>query len=119
VGGVLQGNTAGTTGIVVINYFEGWLNLKTCWLVIGLAGERPQICGWKVIPAINLARAIMVRNADGSFGKSMGKFKLGLAKAPILSQVQHQKKRQNKQQRVLNGGLRPLPSLTFFTGNLP
>ena len=70
------------------------------------------------MPAINLARAIMVGSADGSFGRSMGKFKRGLAEEPVLGQVQHQKKRQNEQQRVLNPGLRPLPSLTFFTGNL-
>jgi hypothetical protein len=37
----LKGNTAGTAGIVVINYFEGRLNPKRSWLEISLAGEFP------------------------------------------------------------------------------
>jgi hypothetical protein len=97
-----------------INYFEGRVNPKTYWLVGGLAGGFPQISGCRFRLAINLARTIMVGRADGSFGSSMGKFKRGLAEEPVLSEVQHQKKRQNEQQRVLNYSLRSLPSLTFL-----
>jgi hypothetical protein len=103
---------------VEINYFGGRLDLKTYWLVIGLAGGGAQICGWNLKPAINLTRVIMVGRADRSFGCSMGKFKGCSAEEPVLGKVQYQKKRQNKQQRVLNGDLHPLPSLTLFTENL-
>jgi hypothetical protein len=56
----------------------------------------------------------MLRRADRSFGSNGGKFKRGSAQEPVLGKVHHQEKRQNKQQRVLNGNLHPLPGLTFF-----
>jgi hypothetical protein len=56
----------------------------------------------------------MVESADGSLGSRMGKFKRGRTEEPVPGQVQHQKKRQDKQQRVLNGVLHPLPSLALF-----
>jgi hypothetical protein len=46
----------------------------------------------------------------------MMKFKGGSPEEPILGKVEHQKKRQTKQQRVLNGDLHPLRFFTFFTG---
>jgi hypothetical protein len=103
---------------VEINYFGGRLNLKTYWLVIGLAGRVAAIFGYKLLPAIDLDRAIMVGSADRSFGSSMGKFKRARAQEPVLGKIQHQKKRQNKQQCVLEVGF-PLRGLTFYTGNLP
>jgi hypothetical protein len=114
--GALKGDTAGTAGIAVINYFEGKLNPKSYRLVIDLAGGFPQICGCKFMPGINLARAAVVGSGDGSFSRSMGKFKRALAEEPALGQVQHQKKRQNKQKRLLNDGPRPLPGLIFLPG---
>jgi hypothetical protein len=99
---------------VEINYFKGRLNPKSYWVVIGLAGGFGQICGGKFSPQITLARAIVVGSADGSFGRSMGKFKRGLAEEPVLGNIHHQKKRQDKQQGVLNGGLRSLLFLTFL-----
>jgi hypothetical protein len=92
---------------VEINYFEGRLNPNTYWLVIGLAAGAAQIWGCNFKPAINLARAIMVGSADGSFGSRMGTFKGGLAEEPVFGHVHHQKKRQNKQQRVLEVGFPP------------
>ena len=62
-----MGDTAGTAGIAVINYFEGRLNPKTYWLIIGLAEGGPHICGWRFMQEINLARATMVGSGDGSF----------------------------------------------------
>jgi hypothetical protein len=85
-----EGDTAGTAAIAVINYFEGRLNLRKYWLVIGLAGVSPQRCGFNFMPAINLTRTIMVESADGCFGWSMGKLKRDLAEEPVLSQVQYQ-----------------------------
>jgi hypothetical protein len=66
--GALKGDTAGTAGIVEINYFGGRLNLKTYWLVIDLAGGVAQIWVLNFKPEINLARAIMVGSDAGSFG---------------------------------------------------
>jgi hypothetical protein len=66
------------------------------------------------MPETNVARANMLEGADGSFGRGMGKFKGGLAEKPVLGQVQHQKKRQDKQQRVLEVGFPPA-KFDFFS----
>ena len=56
----------------------------------------------------------MAGSADGTYDRSMGKFKRGLAEEPVLGNIHHQKKRQDKQQGVLNGGLHSPGRFDFF-----
>jgi hypothetical protein len=66
------------------------------------------------MPATNRARASMVGNADGNYGRSMGKLKRSRAEETVLGQINRKQKRQNEQQRVLEVGF-PLRSSWLFS----